>query len=131
VSEAPERYEGIITIEWGAPGRAGDAASGWKIQPRTQDGVPITTVSEMTVVHAPADGLVWAELTMFADEAGRPVLRTGPGIEPAAVHGGEIATATFPFLVAGMSVRGEESPEPLAGCGETESASLPAPEPAS
>ena len=110
MAEHPEQFEGTITIEWGGPEPAGQGMKGWMIVLRAEDGEPVTTVTDLTVVHARADGFVWAELTMFATEDGKPVLRTtGKGCEPAAVHGGEIATATFPFLVAGMTISGEAS----------------------
>lgn len=110
MAEHPEQFEGTITIEWGGPEPAGQGMKGWMIVLRAEDGEPVTTVTDLTVVHARADGFVWAELTMFATEDGKPVLRTtGKGFEPAAVHGGQIATATFPFLVAGMTISGEAS----------------------
>jgi hypothetical protein len=116
-AEPPDHYEDVITIEWGAPEGAGHAMKGWAIQPRTLDGRPITTVMEM-VIRARGAGPVWAELTMFADAEGHPsygadVTSGTPLARLRVTADGKIATATFPFLVAGMTVRGKAAP-PLA-----------------
>lgn len=102
--EMPAEWAGTIGIEWPAATPGGHAMSGWGVTLYDADG-PVTTVQSITL-HAAADSLVWAELTMFATEDGKPVLHTGKGYEPAAVHGGEIAMGTFPFLITSMKVQG-------------------------
>jgi len=63
----------------------------------------ITTCSEITV-HADAGALVTADLTLFADEDGEPLLEGKP------VQGGEgFLTGTFPFVVSEMRVRSKGS----------------------
>ena len=54
---------------------------GYQITPYDDDG-PVTTVSRITV-HCAAEGLIWAELTMFADRDGKPILHW-PRCVPAA-----------------------------------------------
>ena len=105
---APEGTDRVITIEWDAPG-AGQVIQGWRCVVRGKDGRPITTVTEL-IVHAPADGLIWAELTMVATKDGEPVL--DPVLEGSQFKGvcfgddGKPLIGTFPALIAGMTVRG-------------------------
>ena len=99
---------GTVIIEWPGPGRHGvsaiaghaitirDAFSGGELQ-----GELITTVTSADIViHASAESLVTADLTMFADEDGNPVFTGKPHFRD-----GEVITATFPFIVAEMRVR--------------------------
>jgi hypothetical protein len=98
VSERPESFEGAVTIEW----QAADAGTlpGWRFWISDGDGTVIPTVTGL-VLHVDAENATWAEVTMFADAAGRPDC-TG---QPLNVHDGEAVTGTFPFLVANMGVR--------------------------
>lgn len=106
--EAPPTYDGCVIIEWPGPPKRGigaiaggaiaiyDAFSGDE-----PHGKMITTVSSADIViHARAEDLVTADLTMFADEDGKPVFGGKPHIRD-----GEVITATFTFLVADMRVR--------------------------
>jgi hypothetical protein len=103
----PETVEGTVTIEWppGKPLRA--AQPGWGIVIRTEIGEQVSTVSRITV-HAAADSIVWAELEMFTDADGKPVYGGVASVVKRMHTGddGEPVTAVFPFIVAGMSVRG-------------------------
>jgi hypothetical protein len=98
-------YAGAIIVEWPGPPKHGvgaiagravtiyDAFSGDE-----PHGSHVTTVSSADIViHAEAEGLVTADLTMFADEAGHPVFDGKPHFRD-----GEVITATFTFLVADM-----------------------------
>ena len=105
----PAEFAGTIGIQWPAvpPG----ANPAWPVVLPAyltafydDDGF-VPTVTRFAL-HGDATGLLWAELTMLADEDGKPVLHTGKGYEPAAVHGGEIAMGTFPFLITSMKVQG-------------------------
>jgi hypothetical protein len=99
-------FRGAVIIEWPPPANRGasalrgclaavyNASGGDEPEPKM-----ISTVTGVTI-HAPANGLVVADLTMFADEDGNPVYDGMPNIRD-----GEIITATFPFLVAEMRVR--------------------------
>lgn len=95
-------YRGVVAIEWPAPVggsiyacmigqgvRVTDAATGKRI----------ATCLNVTV-HADPGALVTADLTMFADEDGEPVLEGEP-----VLGDGEILTGTFPFVVSEMRVR--------------------------
>lgn len=99
-------YQGHIGIEWPAPaeGSASLVMPGWKFSVwDALNGKPITTVTKIEV-HVPANGLVTADLTMFADLDGQPVYDGKPHIRGQADLDGEIVTGTFPFLVAEMRV---------------------------
>ena len=104
--EEPLAYRGAIVIEWpkAAPHGVGaiagrmvsvyDAFTGGEPGPK-----PITTVSEIAL-RVSADEIVTADLTMFADEAGDPILDGEP------VRDGDgFRTGVFPFLVSEMRVR--------------------------
>lgn len=104
--DRPEHFEGTVTIEWTPDGPS--PMRGWRFMISTEDGAPVTTVTDLTI-HASADSTVWAELTMFADEDGNPVLITEDGPRLAGItlgDDGKPLTATFAFEVAGMGVRG-------------------------
>jgi len=78
-------YRGVVAIEWPAPAGGSVYACmlgrGVKISDAVS-GKLITTCSEITV-HADAGALVTADLTLFADEDGEPLLEGKP------VQGGE------------------------------------------
>lgn len=98
---SPE-YRGVIVIEWPPPyGSVPHSAINGSLIVITDalTGKAVTTCSHVTV-HADAAELVTADLTMFADADGEPVLDGMPvlGAE-------EILTGTFPFFVAEMRVR--------------------------
>lgn len=97
--DRPEQFEGAVTIGW-TQGPA--PMPGWRFMPRTEDGQAITTVTHLTL-HASAQDVVWAELTMFADEDGKPLFEGAAVILPGPEHG-EILTGTFAFLVMAMTV---------------------------
>jgi hypothetical protein len=96
-------YRGVIAIEWPAPtGGSIYACMLGRLVKITDavSGKPVTTCSDIAV-HADSGALVTADLTLFADEDGEPVLDGKP-----AVRDGETLTATFPFVVSEMRVRG-------------------------
>ena len=101
VPQRPEGIERVVSIEWDAPRAAGQPIEGWRCVVSGEDGKPILTATELTV-HAPADGVLWAELTTFAGKDGEPVPSLGVTYD----DDGKPRTATFPVLVAAMSVRG-------------------------
>lgn len=106
--EEPSCPRGAVIIEWPEPAPLGvgaisarmvtvyDAFTGGDPGPK-----PITTVSAITV-RVTMDEIVTADLTMFADEHGEPILDGQP-----LVRDGEILTGVFPFLVSEMRVKGE------------------------
>lgn len=98
-----EPFDGEIGIEW-PPGRPN---SGWALigalaAPFNADG-PITTITEFTL-HAKATDLIWATVTMFADEDGQPVYRTSLDRKLHLGEDGKPVTGTFRFLVTEMRV---------------------------
>jgi hypothetical protein len=104
VGDSPQEFAGSVVIEWPCA-RPGSALIGSLTKISAEDGTPILTVTSLTL-HCAADDIAWAELTMFADPDGNPVLDAGPG-PLAKVHAGpdgEILTGTFPFLVTEMRV---------------------------
>jgi hypothetical protein len=96
-------FLGAVIIEWPAAPRRGVGAiagctvavyaafTGSECGPK-----PITTVTRIEI-HAPADELVTADLTMFAGEDGKPLFDGMP-----VLRDGEVITGTFPFIVAEM-----------------------------
>lgn len=96
VTPQPADYAGDIGIEWpdGWLGAEG-FLPGWHIRFYNADGY-VHTILEM-VLHATADHVMWASLTMFADGDGKPLLSL-----PLATPDAPLATGTFPFLVTGM-----------------------------
>lgn len=102
-NDEPGDYRGVIIIEWPPRGPSPyHAMDGWQsLFLDAVTGKPIMTVSEADViVHTGAESRVTATLTMFADEAGDPILEGLP-----VVRDGEILTGTFPFAVSEMRVR--------------------------
>ncbi len=97
MSDGPESFDGVITVEWRAtpPGRV---MPGWTFTVRAEDGTLIPTVTEMTL-HARADAGVWAELDMFTDPEGRPSIS-----EMHVGDDGHLRHGVFRYQVAGMSV---------------------------
>ena len=98
----PEQYRGVIIIEWPPPTGAGPysaLAGPLVVITDAVTGKPITTCSHLTV-HADVAELVTAELTLFADADGEPILDGMP-----VLGDGWILTGTFPFMVAAMKVR--------------------------
>jgi hypothetical protein len=101
----PQEFAGSVTITWPQP-RSG-SLHGWAITiTDTVTGKPVSTVSGITVhLHADAGGIAWAELDMFADEDGKPILDSAdPRRHNLAMRDGEIITGAFPFLVSEMRV---------------------------
>lgn len=102
--EQTVRYMGVIAIEWPAATRPGPYNCMTGAQLTITDAVSgkvITTCSHADVtVHADAGELVTADLTLFADADGEPLLDGKP-----VTSDGEVLTGVFPFLVAEMRVR--------------------------
>ena len=113
-------YHGRVIIEWPAPHERRPVLPGWGCSIfDAETGKQIVTVSRIKVpgvqVTADAESVFVAELTMFADEDGKPVLfpdehpslrdRLGP-TRVFVDDDGNVRTGTFLFLVAEMRVRG-------------------------
>ena len=95
-------YRGLVVIEWPAPtgGSVYACMLGWGVKVTdAATGKLITTCSHVAV-HADAGALVTADLTLFADEDGEPVLEGEP-----VLRDGEALTGAFPFVVSEMRVR--------------------------
>lgn len=99
-----EQYRGVIIIEWPPPVGTGpySAIPGPSVTiTDAVTGKMITTCSHADIViHADVAEIVTAELTLFADADGNPVL-SGPSV----AGDGEILTGTFTFAVSEMRVR--------------------------
>ena len=110
--EAAPPYRGVIVIEWPPPAGTSPYAclngSGVAIADAVS-GKPITTCSDL-VIHAEIQALVTADLTMFADKDGEPILDGEPVLD-----GDEIQTGVFPFVVSEMRVRPRASVTPKGG----------------
>ena len=100
--EAPA-YRGTVILEWPPPGPSPYAAMlGRQVQViDAVAGKPITTCSAVNI-RASAVGQVAADLILFADEDGNPLLEGQP-----VVKDGEILNGVFPFYIAEMRVRSE------------------------
>jgi len=109
VTGRPAQFDGTVAVTWPRP--RGGAVHGWEVGlTDAATGEPVTTVTGFTArIHAAAFGLVWAELTMFADGDGRPLLAGHPVPDPDGGEGG-VLTGTFAFLVTEMRVA--PAPEP-------------------
>lgn len=113
--EQVARYWGTVIIEWPAPARGtpygampGRHVKVWDAA--TGEQVYGCTHADITV-HAGVEGLVTADLTLFADEDGEPVLDLQPAVTAAdrrivLDEDGGTVTGVFPFLVTEMRVRG-------------------------
>ena len=99
-------YHGVIILEWPAPQHREHGAgvlAAWKLKVRdASSGSPILSVMRADI-HAPANDVVTADLTMLADEDGAPVFDGKPRIREGS-EGPEVICGTFPFLVAEMRV---------------------------
>jgi hypothetical protein len=104
--ETVAQYRGLIIIEWPPPVGSGPhgAIDGWKVViTDALTGKPVTTCSRAdVVVHADVNDLVTADLTLFADGDGQPLL-DGKPVE----KDGKFLTGVFPFLVAEMRVQAD------------------------
>jgi hypothetical protein len=102
------RYRGVIAIEWPAPARPGPygAMAGRKVTVTDLvTGKPIMTCSGADVtVHAAANELVTADLTLFAGADGEPLLDGEPVLDE---DRSEWVSGVFPFLVGEMRVAAE------------------------
>ena len=101
--ETVARYYGVIRIEWPPPGGGAYSAMLGRLTSvyDAPTGKLITTCSDADVtVHAGAQGLVTASLTLFCDKDGEPLLDGDP-----VVKYGDALTGVFPFLVGEMRVR--------------------------
>lgn len=101
--ETVAQYRGVIIIEWPPPGGGPySAMAGWPVViTDAATGKPVRTCSRADItVHVDVNRLVTADLTLFADAAGEPILDGQPVLD-----GKETRTGVFPFLVAGMKVR--------------------------
>jgi len=104
--ESPFCY-GRVIIEWPGPQREKFALAGWMCAVYDAvTGKPVTTVMRArlpsVVVHADAQDMITADLTMLADDKGMPILFPE---EHHAGDDGKIREGTFPFFVAEMHVR--------------------------
>jgi hypothetical protein len=100
--EEPDAYRGVIAIEWPPPNGASPYSSMPGCLVSVTDaltGKPIMTCTKI-IVHADAGALVTADLTMFADADGEPLLDGEPVID-----GDGFRTGVFPFLVSEMRVK--------------------------
>jgi len=113
-AETPELppLDGEIGIEWPrATFGAGWAVPGWRLSPFNTDG-PINTISRITL-HADALSIVWAEVTMFVGEDGRPLYRSDRIQRLRLDDDGKPVTGTFRFLVTEMRVAQPQEIKPL------------------
>jgi hypothetical protein len=102
VMEPGPPYRGLVSIEWPAPAGSSPYACMLGRGVKLSDAVTgklITTCSDITV-YADAGALVTADLILFADEDGEPLLDGKPVLD-----GEGFRTGTFPFVVAEMRVR--------------------------
>lgn len=111
----PDRRQfGHVIIEWPAPrGKDGDPRMmpAWDISVLdAATGRPIITVEKLTLpaVTADASSFVTADLVMFADAEGNPLMPSGEpgGMEFCLDDEGKARTGVFTFIVAEMRVRG-------------------------
>ena len=111
-------YFGRVIIEWPKPLRPGSGAlQGWRCTIYdAETGKCINSVMKIdgpsVAVHSDAQRWVTADLTMFADEAGMPVLfpdelKAVPGSSVPVFmdEDGHVRWGTFSFLVTEMRVR--------------------------
>ncbi len=99
------QYRGVIAIEWPAATRPGPYGAMIGRMTAVTDlvtGKEIRTCTGITV-NVDMDRLVTADLTLFADADGEPILDGEPVLLDA--ERGEFRTAVFPFLVGEMRVK--------------------------
>lgn len=99
--EEPGSYRGVIIIEWPAPRSPGpySAMAGCLLNiSDAVTGKPIRTAVDVTI-HAGAEHLVTADLTLLADSDGEPIYDGEP-----VPDGGGWRTGVFTFLVGEMRV---------------------------
>lgn len=104
------QYAGVIVIEWPQPRPLEESAAipSWKVTVfDALSGKPITLADKIEI-HAPGNGFVTADLTLFTDAAGEPVFG-GDRIYPA--EGEKVRTGVFTFLVSEMRVASIRAPE--------------------
>lgn len=97
---------GAVIIEWPAPPKPDRILPGWGCKIfDAESGEQVTTVTELLVpagcVTARPERFITADLTMFADDDGKPV---PCGCAVPLDENGKIRTGTFRFLVAEMRV---------------------------
>lgn len=103
-AQEPDQYRGVIVIEWPEPiGPGPYSALNGRLVAITDavTGKPVTTCTRM-MVRADVQEIVTADLALYADADGNPVLDGEPVLDPT---GREVLTGTFPFAVAEMRVR--------------------------
>lgn len=103
--ETVAQYRGVIRIEWPPPGAGPySAMAGCRVSiTDAVTGKPVTACSHADItVHADAGELVTADLTLFADADGEPLLDGDAVLNG---DGTDILTGVFPFLVGEMRVR--------------------------
>ena len=98
------QYAGVIVIEWPPGAGTGPyhvmSGTGVNIKDAVTGKAVNTCMSADITVRVAGWGMVTAELTLFADADGDPIL-DGEPVEA----DGEILTGVFPFLVSEMRVR--------------------------
>ena len=108
MADAPVEFQGSILIEWPwGLSATGEPLATTLCTVRDMDG-EIVPAFELTV-HAQAEGYIWAEVVTYAGPDGKMVRTVLEGPAVKGIHCGDDGkplTATFPFLVAGMTVRG-------------------------
>ena len=97
-----DSYEGVIALRWrlrpGAGRHAMPLLGALVVVTDTQTGADITTATDVQI-HAPIDGMVTADLTMFTDAEGHPIGNDG---KVCLGEDGKPLTGVFRFMVAEM-----------------------------
>jgi hypothetical protein len=108
--DIPRRaYQGYVIIEFPVPEstpehpRPGILAGYNMMVVNAADEKPVLTVSRVEL-HAEANDIITADLTMMADADGRPLMDTSVIYR----RGDEIVTGTFPFIVTGIRNYGSQ-----------------------
>ena len=95
-------YEGVIALRWrlrpGAGRHTMPLLGALVVITDTQTGADITTAMDVQV-HAPADGIVTADLTMLTGEDGKPIGNDG---KVCLGDDGTPRTGVFRYMVAEM-----------------------------
>lgn len=102
-------YWGLIVIEWPAAPAVTPERPGPRPMPAWQvliydaaDGQPIVTAERAVICVVDANSWTAADLTMFCDDEGKPVLRGGTFYPD---ENGKLRTGTFRYLISEMRVR--------------------------